>query len=135
MTIACPCGAVTLAIRGEPIVCLYCHCDDCQAVHGAAYLPAAMYRREQVSIVTGETFVWRRKTTARVTCQRCGTRLYAEPPGINVRSVSASLLPEGTFRPTFHIQCQHALLPLRDTLPHYAGFPALFGGSDEQVAW
>jgi hypothetical protein len=47
----------------------------------------------------------------------------------------ANLLPEGTFKPTFHIQCQHALRPVRDDLPHYKGYPAPFGGTDETVNW
>ena len=60
---------------------------------------------------------------------------YAEPSDASLRSVTAYLLPPGVFRPAFHMQCQHALLPVVDELPHYKGFPALFGGSDEQVDW
>ena len=35
--VKCRCGAVELEISAEPIVQFYCHCDDCQAVHGGAY--------------------------------------------------------------------------------------------------
>lgn len=52
-----------------------------------------------------------------------------------LRAGGTFLLPKGLFKPAFHIQCQHALLPVRDDLPHYKGFPPLFGGSDEQVPW
>jgi len=31
--IGCRCGAVEIEISGEPLVQMYCHCDDCQAVH------------------------------------------------------------------------------------------------------
>jgi hypothetical protein len=51
---------------------------------------------------------------------------------MGVRSVIATLLPRGTFQPAFHMQCQHALLPVRDALPHDKGYPAMFGGTDEQ---
>ena len=27
------------------------------------------------------------------------------------------------------------VLPIRDNLPHYSGFPAAFGGSDDRVDW
>ena len=37
--IQCRCGAVEVAITAEPIVQFFCHCDDCQAVHGGAYVP------------------------------------------------------------------------------------------------
>ena len=39
----CRCGAIGLNIAGEPAVQLYCHCDDCQSAHGAAYVSAAIY--------------------------------------------------------------------------------------------
>jgi len=39
----CRCGAIGLKIAGKPIVQLYCHCDDSQAAHAAAYVPAAIY--------------------------------------------------------------------------------------------
>ncbi len=39
MNIQCRCGAVELELASEPIVQFFCHCDDCQAVHGAAYAP------------------------------------------------------------------------------------------------
>jgi hypothetical protein len=135
ITIQCPCGAITIELTGEPVACFYCHCDDCQAVHGAAYLPAALYRHEQTRVVAGQPLLWKRRTTARGTCGACGTRLFAEPPDLEIRSITGYLLPKGVFRPTFHVQCQHALLPVSDDLPHYKGFPAMFGGSDERVPW
>ncbi|HEU4411411.1 MAG TPA: GFA family protein [Polyangiaceae bacterium] len=134
-TLQCLCGAITMELSGEPLACFYCHCDDCQAVHGAAYLPAAMYWTAQTRIVAGEPLRWKRRTTTRATCGACGTRLFAEPAGFEIRSISALLLPAGSFRPTFHVQCQHALLPVQDDLPHYKGFPAMFGGSDERMPW
>ena len=33
--IQCRCGAVEVEISVGPIVQFFCHCDDCQAVHGA----------------------------------------------------------------------------------------------------
>ncbi len=124
-----------MELAGPPLAQLFCHCDDCQAVHGAAYVPAAMYRTESARVIAGEPLLWKRKATVRATCRVCGTRIFAEPPGLGVRSVTASLLPEGMFQPSFHMQCKHALLPVRDELPHYAGFPARFGGSDDVVEW
>lgn len=135
LTVQCLCGAVTLELTGEPLAQLYCHCDDCQAVHTAAYVPAVMYRTPNTRLVSGDLLLWKRKVTVRATCRACGTRVYAEPPGIGVRAFPAVLLPPGFFKPTFHVQCQYALLPVKDGLPHYKQFPAAFGGSDEQVPW
>ena len=41
LTTTCRCGAVQLTMSGEPVVQLYCHCDDCRAAHGGAYVAAA----------------------------------------------------------------------------------------------
>jgi hypothetical protein len=124
-----------LQIDGEPLFSVYCHCDDCQAVHGAAYLPAAIYRHEQAYLVAGAPGIWRRKTTSRAFCRRCGTRVYAEPEAAAFRSIPAYLLPAGEFRPTCHVNCRFALAPVSDALPHFASFPAAMGGVDELVAW
>lgn len=133
--IQCPCGEVTLRITGSPVVCFYCHCDDCQAVHGAAYLPAAIFRHPQVVVLSGRPLEWKRKRTIRGTCPRCGTRLYAEPPGLEIRSLPATLLPAQMFRPQFHVQCQHARLPVRDDLPHYLEWGPMLGGGDALAPW
>jgi hypothetical protein len=134
-TIRCHCGEIEVELAGEPIAQFYCHCEDCQAVHGAAYVPAAMYRREDVMIARGTPRRWTYKHTPRAACPSCATRLFAEPPHAPVTGVMALLLPPGLFKPAFHIYCREALLPIHDDLPHYATVPPQFGGSDERASW
>ena len=134
-TIECRCGAVKVQISGDPVAQFYCHCDHCQAVHGAAYVPVSMYRADQVKVIAGDVAQWKLHATPRATCRACGTRVFAEPPGLGMRGVMALLLPKGSFAPTFHMQCQHALAPIVDDLPHFKAFPGAFGGSDERVGW
>jgi hypothetical protein len=131
----CRCGAIGLKIAGEPVVQLYCHCDDCQAAHGAAYVPAAIYPAQTVEIVRGKPVPMVVKATPRMRCADCGAYLFSELAGVRMRSVSAYLLPREKFRPQFHVQGAHAVLPVVDDLPHYRGFPASFGGAEEFVAW
>jgi hypothetical protein len=52
-----------------------------------------------------------------------------------MRGVNGFLLPADLFKPAFHSQCQYAVLPVKDDLPHFKGLPALFGGTDEPVGW
>ena len=40
--VQCCCGKAEIELTGEPLVQFYCHCD-CQAVHGAAYVPKSVY--------------------------------------------------------------------------------------------
>ena len=133
-TIRCSCGAVELQLTGEPMVQYFCHCDDCQAVHGKAY-PCSVYPAPAVSVQRGETDAFTLRTSPRTKCRRCGTYLFAEVPGYGVRGVNADLLPVGMFSPEFHIQCRYATAPIEDDLPHYKGTPARFNGSDELMQW
>lgn len=129
------CGEVKLSLDGDPIQQFYCHCDDCQAVHGAAYIGLALYTHESVKITQGRPEKWIYKTNPRSRCPNCGTMLFAEPLGAPFKGVKANLLPENMFKPSFHIQCQSAVLPVSDDLPHYKGFPKIFRGSDELINW
>ena len=131
-TVQCSCGAVEIELAGNPTLQYYCHCDDCQAVHGKAF-PVSLYPAPAVSVVRGDTDTVALKTTPRTRCKRCGTHLFAKVAGYG--GVNGDLLPEGMFNPAFHIQCRYAARPIRDDLPHYKGTPARFGGSDELMQW
>lgn len=37
--LSCDCGHVTIAVRGEPKLSLYCHCRSCRALYGADVVP------------------------------------------------------------------------------------------------
>ena len=79
--VQCRCGAVEIEISAEPIVQFYCHCDDCQAVHGGAYAPESVYPADAVNVVRGDPLTWKLKRNPRVTCRECGTRLFIDVLG------------------------------------------------------
>lgn len=130
--VSCPCGAATLTITAPPVSQFYCHCGDCRRVHGGAYAPEALYPARAVS-VSGETISFALKTTPRISCSTCGTRLYADLPAFKLRGVNGTLLPD--FKAEFHMHCGEALAPVRDELPHFTKQPAAFGGDDTQADW
>ena len=133
--IACRCGAVHIEVSATPIAQMYCHCDDCQAVHGAAYVPESVYPASAVRVVQGEPRAWKLKRNPRMTCGDCGTRLFIDVLALGLRGVNGYMLPAGKFNPTFHMNCRYAVRPIVDDLPHYASRPARFGGTDETVDW
>ncbi|HZG30107.1 MAG TPA: GFA family protein [Ensifer sp.] len=135
ITCQCRCGAVSLSIDGAPVTQLYCHCEDCQNAHRAAYAPAAIFPKEQVQVSGAEMTPRVIRSTERMFCRQCGTYLFSEIVSVGMRSVSAYLLPKGMFKPQFHVQCDEAMLPVCDNLPHYRRFPAAFGGAEEFVDW
>jgi hypothetical protein len=132
--VQCDCGDIDVKLSGEPISQYVCHCDDCQAVHGNAY-PVVLYAMSAVSVTRGETSKVILKTSPRTRCNRCGTYLFAEVPGLPFRGVNADLLPQGRFKPEFHVQCRYATAPIEDNLPHYRDTPLQFRGSGERMPW
>jgi len=129
----CICGAVEITLTGQPLMQYFCHCDDCQTVHGGAYA-CAVYPANSVE-VSGETCATVLKTSPRTKCSQCGTYLFAEIPGRPVRGVNGALFPEGAFAPEFHIQCQFSKKPIMDGLLHFRGLPTKFGGCGELMEW
>jgi hypothetical protein len=113
----------------------FCHCDDCQAVHGGAYAPESVYPADAVKVVRGDPTTWKLKRNPRFTCPEYGTRLFIDVVGRDLRGVNGYLLPPGEFQPAFHVQCQFAVRQIVDDLPHYKGMLVRFGGSDEMVGW
>ena len=134
-TLSCPCRVIEIAVHGSPIAQFYCHCDDCRTMTSGAYAAESVHREEEVLVTGGQTAVWTLQRNPRHYCPACGGRLFIHIPSRKLRGVNAFLLPEDAFRPQFHVNCRFAVLPVRDGLTHYAGMPALFGGSDETVDW
>jgi hypothetical protein len=132
---SCLCGEIKASIACDPIDQVYCHCDDCQAVFGGAYVGLALYPTESVKILKGTPTIWACKTNPRRLCKKCGTIVFTQPEGASFRGVNKNLLPENVFKPSSHIYCQYSVLPVVDNLPHYKALPAAFGGSDETMDW
>lgn len=133
--IQCLCGDVKLEVSGEPMVHAYCHCDNCQTAQSAPYVKVAIYPVDAVKVVKGKPISWNVVDNPRYKCPRCGTVLFQQPPNFPVKGVNAYLLPEGMFQPAFHQQCQYSVIPVKDNLPHFKGYPASMGGVDDLVGW
>lgn len=135
LEISCLCSAVRVRISAEPTVAFYCHCTDCRAAHGGAYVGVALYPSSAVEVAAGAPRIFTIRELPRAFCPACGTRLFARVPGSEVTGVVATCLPEGAFAPAFHVNCAEALAPVRDDLPHFLGQPSVFGGDDRLADW
>jgi hypothetical protein len=133
ITITCNCGAVTVRLTSPPLHQFYCHCDDCQRATGSFYIGVALFPA-QTAQVHGATDAWTQRTMPRHRCRACGTQMYGMPDP-ELIGIRADRLPPGNFHPQFHIHCRHGHMPVRDSLPHYAGLPPEFGGDGERVTW
>lgn len=135
MRVQCRCGAVEIEITAAPIAQFFCHCDDCQAVHGAAFVPESVYPASAVRIVRGQPSSWTLKRNPRVSCPDCGTRLFIDVLKLELRGINGYLLPPDRFRAQYHVHCQFAVRPVIDDLPHFKSRAPQFGGPHETVAW
>lgn len=133
--IQCLCGASVVRIKGDPMLQFFCHCDDCQATSGGSYVELAVFAAEDVEIVQDSLVEWTLKTMPRQRCRTCGTHMTATVAPGEMTGVKANLLPTGMFKPSYHQQCQYAVLPIIDRLPHYKQNPPDAGGTDERVDW
>jgi hypothetical protein len=91
MRVACRGGAVEIEISGEPVAQFYRPCDDCQIVHGGAYVPESAYPADAVRVVRGEPAAGTLKRNPRVTCRDCGTRLFIDVLALTLRGVNGYL--------------------------------------------
>ncbi len=92
----CNCGAVRIAIEGEPVRAGLCHCQTCRRETGATFNAFAIWRPNQVS-VTGETRHWTAGTDRRHFCPTCGSALFAtsDAPEIEIRLGCLDAAPSG----------------------------------------
>lgn len=135
MLVQCGCGNVEIEVLAEPFAQFFCHCDDCQNAHGAAYVPESVYPAEAIKIVKGEAAAWTVERNPRYFCSNCGTRLFIDVPARGMRGLNGYLLPKEAFNPQYHMQCQFAVHPIHDGLPHYRSRSPQFDGPDECVDW
>lgn len=80
-TARCACGALTVAVQGEPVAVYACSCTNCQRRSGSAFTYAAVFREPAVSIA-GAFTVWRHHADSgrwvdTAFCPTCGGRLFS----------------------------------------------------------
>jgi len=78
----CACGALSLAIAGEPVAHLVCHCNNCKRRTGSAFGISAYFQRSAVHGPQGKATVYALghaasgATQERYFCSTCGSTLY-----------------------------------------------------------
>ncbi len=133
----CFCGAVEIAVDGEPLDMGYCHCKSCRTYSGAPLVAFTIWPTAQVSVTRGADVLGgfnKVGTSDRKYCTRCGGHLMIDHPHLGVVDVRAAVLPTVRFEPKAHLNYSEAVLPMKDGLPKFRDLPAEIGGSGEMVA-
>ena len=133
----CFCGAVELAVAGEPGTMGYCHCESCRWWSAAPVNAFTLWKPEALQITKGAENIGTYNKTPRSFrkwCKKCGGHLFNEHPGWGLVDVYAAVIPDLPFKPGVHVNYQESKLRMKDGLPKLKDFPKEMGGSGETVA-
>ncbi|MBB3384900.1 MULTISPECIES: GFA family protein [unclassified Rhizobium] len=128
----CFCGAVEIAVDGEPMAMGYCHCDSCREWSAGPINAFSLWPPEAVHVTKGADKIGSYQKTeksVRKWCTVCGGHLLTEHPPWGVTDVYAAVLPELDFQPGVHVNYETTVLHLKDGLPKQKDLPAEMGGS------
>jgi hypothetical protein len=129
---SCFCGAVQLAVAGEPVAMGYCHCESCRRWSAGPVNAFSLWRPDAVKITAGADNVGSYAKTpqsVRKWCKTCGGHLLTDHPAIRLVDVYAAILSGLDFRPREHLHYQEAVLRIVDSLPKHKDLPKAAGGS------
>jgi hypothetical protein len=104
----CDCGALTVDIKGAPVVQLVCHCEDCRASSGMPYTEGAFFQPSDCTIQgEADTSTIKGGTGFDKTlysCTSCKTQLYMTIAALNgACAVMAKRLSPFKFDPQIHV--------------------------------
>jgi hypothetical protein len=112
MTGGCACGAIRYQFTGEPLVCLKCHCRDCQRETGSGFAPILIVPAAAFTVTRGaprsfDVIADNGTTATRAFCAECGSALFGGGTDtVNIRA--GSLDDPAWFRPSMDIYTSRA---------------------------
>lgn len=133
---SCFCGAVQIAVTGEPVLMGYCHCDSCRHWSAGPVNAFTLWNPGAVKVTKGEANVGTFNKTPnsfRKWCKTCGGHLLTEHPTFSLTDVYAAVIPDLPFKPAVHVNYQETVLHMKDGLPKFKDFPKEAGGSGETM--
>jgi hypothetical protein len=128
----CFCGAVELAVTGEPEIVGYCHCSSCRGWAAAPVNAFTLWQRDKVQITKGADNIGSYSKSPQIErrwCKTCGGHLLTNLHHWQLVDVYAAVIPTFSFEPSLHVHYQETVLPLKDGLPKQKDFPKELGGS------
>ena len=122
----CFCGAVEFTVTGEPALMGYCHCESCRHWSAGPVNAFTLWKPEQFKVTKGADKIGMYKkteTSHRKWCKACGGHLFSDHPGMGMIDIYAAMLPKLKFKPAMHLNYVETVLPMKDGLPKFKGFP------------
>jgi len=145
----CFCEAVKFEICEDPLDASYCHCRDCQRLHGAPYQWAAIFHKDAVHFTKGaekdlifynpHDKATEYKLPCKISCARCHAPIADEGRKMMLMLPShiefeMNLLP-GPFRATHHMFYGSRVEDVNDDLPKFLGKKRECPYDGEEKGW
>ena len=133
----CFCGAVEIAVTGEPAGMGYCHCSSCRSWSASPVNAFTLWKADSVKVVRGadQIGVYNKSDNSfRKWCKRCGGHLMNEHPKWGVIDVYAATIPSFPFGAGVHVNYAETVLRMDDGLPKQKDLPAEMGGTNTLIA-
>ena len=132
----CFCGAVEIAVTGEPAGMGYCHCSSCRSWSAGPVNGFTLWPPEAVTVTKGNGNVGvfhKTERSYRKWCTLCGGHLFTDHPEWKLIDVYAATIPAFPFKAGVHVNYAESVLRMKDGLPKLKDFPRELGGSGETV--
>lgn len=128
----CLCGAVSFEVTPPFTMCGNCHCSICRRASGAPYVTWAVFKADQVKILSGEeqlsVFHPTSESTRRF-CKTCGSQLFLEVTQMQgeILVTRATIDDAAEFKPEAHVHYSSKApwLAVSDELPKLGGSTGL----------
>src|SRR3954447_11834472 len=102
----CGCNAVSYEVADEFVVAYACHCSNCRATTGSAFLPWGEIEREKLIVTRGAGSLARmgdERGDQEVRCAECHSLVYWTRDRTYVRIPYGTLVDEPSLKPMAHM--------------------------------
>lgn len=123
---SCMCGSIQYYVATPTLWCAHCHCTDCRAAHGAAFVTWFGVHEHKIEI-QGDSLAWYQSSenARRGFCSKCGTTLFFQSSRwSNETHIALGTLKDELDRePSSHVYWDRHVpwLQLSDSLPRRGG--------------
>ena len=125
----CACNGIAYEVDDAFVAAFNCHCSNCRATTGSAFLPWGEIEREKLRVTKGAgslLVIGDPDTYHEVRCEACLSLLYwTARDGAYVRVPYGSLIDEPTLKPTAHmfVGSKAPWHQILDDLPQHDEYP------------
>jgi hypothetical protein len=127
----CACKAVAYEVPDEFVAAYNCHCSNCRALSGSAFLPVGQIEGHRITVTKGaesllvEGDANSANSAQEVRCRECFALIYWTYPDGSAGVPYGTLIDEPSLKPTHHqfVGSKAPWYEIRDELPQHDEYP------------